>query len=155
MYGQQESWGTDVVSGLAAIATGYVMTSWGKNTKNPLYPLVGNAVIGVGGLGAKHLVRNEFLHEGLEAVGYAGLTNVGNWAAEATTTFGGKGAGAAPVFLPKASSSSSSGGAARQRAEAAARVLAAQQAAAAGRQPQPDVAQNLGNAHQFHFESVA
>lgn len=153
MYGQQESWGTDVVSGLAAIATGYVMTSWGKNTSNPLYPLIGSAVVGVGGVGAKHLVRNEYLHEGFEAIGYAGLTEVGNWAAEATTTWGGKGTGAAPVFLPKSGSNSSS--AARQRAEAAARVLAAQQRAAAAGNPQPPAPVNTGNAHQFQFEGVA
>lgn len=117
MYGR-ETWGTDIVSSGVAMLTGYVMTSWGKNTSNPLYPLIGNVLIGAGGVGLKHMARNEYLHESLEAVGYTGFGNVGNWAAEATMTFGGKAAGAPPVYLPKSAASGSLSRAAQARVQA-------------------------------------
>lgn len=155
MYGQQESWGTDLVSGASAIAFGYLMTSWAKAGSNAVYPLIGNAALGAGALGVKHLVRNEYGHESLEAIGYAGLANVGNWVAQATTTLGGKAAGAAPVFLPKASTKGGAAGAARAAAERAARELA-------GRTPQGDIVQKLQptpgrtvQTYQYPEESVA
>ena len=121
----QENWATDLVSALAAVTAGYGFTSWQKMSSHPLIPLVGEGVVGAGSLGTKHLTRNPFLHEALEALGYGSLFGIGTWAAEATTTIGGKGPGAPPVFLPGSSSSTSSGGAARAAAIAAARAAAA------------------------------
>jgi len=120
-----ENWATDLVSALAAIGSGYLFTSWQKATTNPLIPLVGEGVVGAGAIGAKHLTRNRYTHEILEALGYGSLFGIGTWAAEATTTIGGKGPGAPAVFLPGTSSSKSSVGAARVAAIAAARAAAA------------------------------
>jgi hypothetical protein len=126
----QENWITDVVSALTAIGTGYLFTAWRKLESKPVIPLVAEGVVGVGALGTKHVVGNPLLHEMLEAVGYYSIGQIGNWVAEATTTFGGKGPGAPPVFLPGSASSSSSS-IAVQRALAAARAAAAQRPAPA------------------------
>jgi hypothetical protein len=123
----QENWGTDLISAIAALGSGYLFTSWQKASSNPLVPLVGEAVIGAGAVGAKHLAgRRPYLHEALEAVGYGSLFGIGTWVAEATSTLGGKGPGAPPVFMPGAKS-------------AAAHAAAMRAAALAAARPQPDL----------------
>jgi len=120
MYGIQESWGTDIVSALAAAFEGYATASLAKGGY-PGTALITNAVLGVGGVGAKHLMGGAYGHEVMEALGYGGFAGLGTWAAEATKTYpGSKGPGAAPFWQPAASTT----GAVRQ-ADIARRIAAA------------------------------
>lgn len=98
---------TDLVSGAVAVGVGYGLTSWAKNSNKQGLILGTTAGLGVVGIGGKHLVREGMLHETFEAIGYVGLGNVGNWAAEATTTFGNKAPGA-PAFFQTGKTSSAS-----------------------------------------------
>ena len=117
---QEESVWTDVVSSLVAAGTGYAFASAAKLGGNPVFPLLGQAGAGVIGVGLKHLTDNPYLHESLEAMGYAGFGGLGWWAAETTTTIGGRPAGAPPFWHPGAGTptptSSSSASAAAMRA---------------------------------------
>jgi len=117
-----ESLGTALVSGVAAIGTGYLMTSWQKAAANQTAPFLTNVLLAPVGIGAALHTRPGYLHETLEAVGYTAAGNFGTWMAEATTTIGGKGPGAPAFFTPKSTTTTSGAVVARRAARRAAQV---------------------------------
>jgi hypothetical protein len=111
-YGsERENWVSDLVSAATAAFTGYGFSSLSKLGGNPVYPLIGEASVGVLGVGLKHLTDSVVLHEVLEAAGYGGLYGVGWWLGETTTTIGGRPAGAPPFWHPGATTAASGGAA--------------------------------------------
>jgi len=96
---------TDLVSALAALAYGGARAAYAINNvadKNKLkLGTLADAVVGAGGLIAKNYVSGAVAHEVLEALGYAGFANLGQFAA---ATY--KKKDAIPVWRPESAASS-------------------------------------------------
>ncbi len=105
---------TDLVSALAALAYGGARAAYAINADaekdaekkaNKLkLATLADAVVGAGGLIAKNYVGDAMAHEALEALGYAGFANLGQFAAAVY-----KKADTIPVWRPKEGESGSSG----------------------------------------------
>lgn len=88
---------TDLTSAAVTVATTYGLGTWAKAKGEGLAPTIVGTILGVVGVGTKHIVDNRYGHEALEGLAGGGLGFLGAWLAANTKTLGGKAPGDIPL----------------------------------------------------------
>lgn len=105
MY-REDSLTSQLVATFGAAAGGYLLESWQKAANGSPWPVAAEGGTLVGSAIARRLTRHPILNETAEAMQYGSAWGLGRWAADITTTIGGKAPGAAPPWMPGSTSSS-------------------------------------------------